>query len=74
MVCARVGAGRLFAAFILHAICLSALRENFDDEAYEVTSVDNDVVLLNMIVCSRCALVARELKLPTQKIDPPSRP
>jgi len=41
----------------------------FDDEAYRVTSVDNDVVLLNMIVCAQCAWVARDLQLATQKID-----
>ena len=46
----------------------------FDDEAYRVTSFDNDVVLLNMIVCSQCALMARELRLATQKIDLNSRP
>ena len=44
-------------------------NELCDDEAYRVVSVDNDVVLLNMIVCYRCAMVARDLNLPTQKID-----
>jgi len=48
--------------------------EFFDDEAYRVISVDNDEVLLNMIVCAHCAVVARELKLATQKIDLSSRP
>ena len=43
-----------------------------DGEAYRVTSVDNDIVLLDMIVCQHCALVARGLELPTQKIDLPS--
>lgn len=49
-------------------------NELCDDEAYRVTSVENDIVLLNMIVCYRCAIVARGLKLPTQKIDLRSRP
>jgi hypothetical protein len=42
-----------------------------DGEAYRVTSVDNDIVLLDMIVCQHCALVARGLELSTQKIDLP---
>jgi RNase P subunit RPR2 len=44
----------------------------FDGEAYRVSSVENDMVMLDMIVCHGCALVARDLELPTQKIDSPA--
>jgi hypothetical protein len=49
-------------------------NELCNDEAYRVVSVENDIVLLNMIVCHRCALVARGLNLPTLKIDLRSHP
>jgi hypothetical protein len=64
-----LGAGTLFASFTDMQFVCRHCDEIFEDDAYRVTSVDNDVVLLNMIVCSRCALVARDLKLSTQKID-----
>ena len=40
-----------------------------DGEAYQVTSVENGMVMLDMIVCHGCALLARRLELPTRKID-----
>jgi len=42
-----------------------------DGEAYRVTSVENGMVMLDMIVCHGCALLARSLELPTQKIELP---
>jgi hypothetical protein len=36
-----------------------------------VTSVDNGMIMLDMIVCHDCALLARRLELPTQKIASP---
>ena len=37
-------------------------------EAYRVTTEDAGVVLLNMVVCSSCARLAKELGLPAVKM------
>lgn len=37
-------------------------------KVYRVTTEDAGVVLLNMLVCSSCARLARKLGLPTVKI------
>ena len=37
--------------------------------AYRVTSEDEDVSLLNMVVCSICAMEAKRLRLYTEEID-----
>lgn len=39
-------------------------------KVYRVTSEEEGVVLLNMIVCRPCCLEARKLKLKTAEIDP----
>ena len=63
----------MFAQFSCMRFICRHCDELCDGEAYRVTSVDNNIVLLDMIVCDHCALVARGLELPTQKIDLPSR-
>jgi hypothetical protein len=40
---------------------------------YRVTTEDAGVVLLNMLVCSSCARVARKLGLPTVQIESAKR-
>jgi hypothetical protein len=42
-----------------------------DGIAYRVLSQDNGSILLNMIVCDRCAMVARRLGLAVVKIAAP---
>jgi len=44
-----------------------------DGDAYRVSSEEDGVVLLDMIVWYHCSLEARELALSTQKIDLPRR-
>lgn len=44
-------------------------NEVCNGDVYRVTSEENGVVLLDMIVCYQCSLEARRLELPTQKID-----
>ena len=64
-----LGCGTLFAhLWVMEFVCRHC-EEVCQGEAYRVTSVENDIVLLDMIVCQRCALLARGLELPTQKID-----
>ena len=40
---------------------------------YRVTTEDTGVVLLNMLVCSSCARVAKKLGLPTVKMESAKR-
>jgi hypothetical protein len=40
---------------------------------YQVTTEDAGVVLLNMLVCSACARLAKRLGLPAVKITPPKQ-
>jgi len=47
-------------------------NEVSDGDAYRVSSEENGVVLLDIIVCFRCAMEARGLELATRKIDLPS--
>ena len=42
-------------------------------ERYRVTTEDAGVVLLNMVVCSSCARLARKLGLPAVKMESPKR-
>ena len=42
--------------------------------AYRVTSEENGITLLDMIVCSLCFMEAKRLRLHTEEIDPPSKP
>ena len=39
-------------------------------EAYRVTSEEDGVPLLNMLVCSPCAMEAKRLRLHTEPINP----
>ncbi|HUR70833.1 MAG TPA: hypothetical protein VMZ02_02535 [Candidatus Limnocylindrales bacterium] len=47
-------------------------NELSEGDAYRVSSEENGVVLLDIIVCFRCAMEARGLELSTRKIDLPS--
>ncbi len=40
---------------------------------YRVTTEDTGVVLLNMLVCSSCARLAKKLGLPTMKMESAKR-
>jgi hypothetical protein len=42
-------------------------------ELYRVTTEDAGVVLLNMLVCSSCARLARKLGLPAAKMESAKR-
>jgi hypothetical protein len=42
----------------------------FDDSPYRVKSEESGIVLLDLIVCHRCHVQARELGLYTEKIEP----
>ena len=42
-------------------------------ELYRVTTEDAGVVLLNMVVCSSCARLAKKLGLPAVKMASPKR-
>ncbi|HJU60485.1 MAG TPA: hypothetical protein VJ864_00440 [Candidatus Binatia bacterium] len=42
----------------------------FVGPAYRVKSEESGIVLLNLIVCHRCHVQARELGLRTEKIEP----
>jgi RNase P subunit RPR2 len=49
--------------------------ELISSKSYRVTSVENGVILLDMIVCASCALEAKSLELATEEImAPQSRP
>jgi hypothetical protein len=42
--------------------------ELISSKAYRVTSAENGVILLDMIVCAPCALEAKSLQLTTEEI------
>ena len=44
--------------------------EEIAGPAYHVTSENDGVVLIDMIVCALCASVAKGLRLRTQKVTP----
>ncbi len=44
--------------------------EGIAGKAYRVTSEEDGVVLLNMIVCASCAAAAKSLLLHTEEITP----
>ena len=47
-------------------------NEASEGDAYRVSSEENGVVLLDIIVCFQCAMEARGLELSTQRIEAPS--
>jgi hypothetical protein len=46
---------------------------NTKQKLYHVTTEDAGVVLLNMLVCSSCARLAKKLGLPIVKMEPAKR-
>jgi RNase P subunit RPR2 len=44
--------------------------EGIEGKAYRVTSEEDGIVLLNMIVCASCAAAAKSLLLNTEEITP----
>ena len=42
-------------------------------ELYRITTEDAGVILLNMLVCSSCARMAKKLGLPVVKMEPAKR-
>jgi hypothetical protein len=43
---------------------------NLTTKPYRVTTEDEGVILLNMLVCPSCAQLAKSLGLPTVKVEP----
>jgi hypothetical protein len=64
------------ASPLLGALCMGWICQHcdapFDGPPYRVKSEESGIVLLDLIVCYRCYLQARELGLRTEKIEPQS--
>jgi hypothetical protein len=67
---------RVMASHLLGVLCMGWICQHCDapfvDPPYRVKSEESGTVLLDLIVCHRCHVQARELGLRTEKIEPQS--